>query len=1288
MRKKDLLKLLLSSIALFCFFSSKAQKESSIIPPSPEAASFFKSTDIPVSMYTGIPNVGVDFYTIKTKELQIPIRINYNARGIQVAEMASRTGIGWALQYGGMISRQVRGLADESGQGILYHNYYNEVFTDPEARASLTTEITSNNIDEFPDQFFFDVNGESGKFIFDHNDGSVVLQKFDDIKIVPLFEHSGIVSWTVTDKLGNKYYYGRSKDGTRQAIDNDHAVQSYSFANLSGMKDLGSSQDHPNSAWHLMEIETYLHEKIEFNYELEEGVYFQRSYDKADSKNLVGDGNPMLEVRSFFSRNFTNQYQIKEIRFTGGKILFENEPSERKDFTNTHALHKISVLDDQDNLTKAYEFNYFYQRCVDDNNQLAYLKQIDTAANYHLFLSSIKEKNGSGDSLPPYRFEYDSILLPNRFSNSSDNWGYYNGKNNGQYLSFFDYDVPDNRQVDTAYSGAGLLQKMTYPTGGSTLFTYEQNRVKKPAFIDQLLVMNNNLSQTIAVGDALFKDTAYYANGIYSKLITIGTDKVPVTPVIFSFVTPMATDDYDPSVARYTVLLESLDGTTSIHLYPSETYRELNLQPGQYVLKVIPTDGFDPNAYGSGFIASLQWSITKPLYQLDSDEWFGAGKRIKRIEHRIGNDLVSFKEYEYKNSEGKTSGKTLGLPNFYFIQKVIPINGGIPRIDQYGSLPGSPLTQLQGNSVGYSRVSEYYGDSATNAGKTVCEFTNDEDAGDYYTFPYHLPVDMEWLRGRPLTTKIYKRNGSSYELQKSIENSYSYGGTTSANTFAGPPPFLHQDSIAPVFVYRKDRNSFYLPLFIFTPSDDLLHQQTFKVYYLTAGSFDLASVTETEYVNGTALTRKIVYGYNYPNHYQQVSQKTRTSRGDSSISTTYYPPDIIPRTIAEQKLIDQNRIAVPVRVEDSIKNSSNSLLASTIRKTVYKDWGNNLVLPELLQTSINNSPLVTELTYNKYDTLLGSPLELTPKSGVKEVYVWGYKKRYPVAKVVASDYNIVVGFVNQALLENASQYTDWQVRTELNKIRTGLAGTNTQVFSYTYRPMIGTTSTTDQRGQTASYIYDRFGRLFLIRDKDSNIVKKFDYHYASQPETALSCGTTAANWQLISSVCQLNSQGQNTGLQNITEKDMNLCSSTYGTTRTATLSNCIACQKLANWQSTGNYRCTKDANSHNTGYQEREEKDMESCSGTYNLTRWVSNGYSTNSCPLPSSCNSTACQSQGPDYKCINGMCEVGFMVITSQVYNSDTNTCTITYHYEWSDGSWSQIYTTSGPGPCFTVGG
>jgi len=52
-----------------------------------------------------------------------------------------------------------------------------------------------------------------------------------------------------------------------------------------------------------------------------------------------------------------------------------------------------------------------------------------------------------------------------------------------------------------------------------------------------------------------------------------------------------------------------------------------------------------------------------------------------------------------------------------------------------------------------------------------------------------------------------------------------------------------------------------------------------------------------------------------------------------------------------------------------------------------------------------------------------------------------------------------------------------------------------QMNSFTYLPLIGLASKTDDQNHTLKYEYDGLGRLKIIRDQDGNVLKQIDYQY-------------------------------------------------------------------------------------------------------------------------------------------------------------------------------------------------
>jgi YD repeat-containing protein len=51
------------------------------------------------------------------------------------------------------------------------------------------------------------------------------------------------------------------------------------------------------------------------------------------------------------------------------------------------------------------------------------------------------------------------------------------------------------------------------------------------------------------------------------------------------------------------------------------------------------------------------------------------------------------------------------------------------------------------------------------------------------------------------------------------------------------------------------------------------------------------------------------------------------------------------------------------------------------------------------------------------------------------------------------------------------------------------------ITTYTYKPLVGVTSSTDPRGYTITYNYDTFGRLINVKDADGNLMSENEYHY-------------------------------------------------------------------------------------------------------------------------------------------------------------------------------------------------
>ena len=90
-------------------------------------------------------------------------------------------------------------------------------------------------------------------------------------------------------------------------------------------------------------------------------------------------------------------------------------------------------------------------------------------------LLKMSQNLGQGTGQSPYVFSYNQTPLPAYNTRNQDHWGYYNGTNYfddnpGPYDKTIVNDYYDSRSPDETLMKAGVLEQITYPTGGTTTF--------------------------------------------------------------------------------------------------------------------------------------------------------------------------------------------------------------------------------------------------------------------------------------------------------------------------------------------------------------------------------------------------------------------------------------------------------------------------------------------------------------------------------------------------------------------------------------------------------------------------------------------------------------------------------------------------------------------------------------------------------------------------------------------------------------------------------------------------
>lgn len=172
---------------------------------TPEAASLGLYGQIPVSHYTGIPNISIPLYDVEVGDYKLPISASYHLSSVKPNTPSGIMGLGWNLMAGGQITRTVRGIMDEKvdkegiGHGFYYHasklkGMKNSDFKTYTEKKMRDEKGGSDWFELTPDEFSFNFCGYSGTFYYNESGGWTVVSD-DDIKVEFTPDNKGFIRW-------------------------------------------------------------------------------------------------------------------------------------------------------------------------------------------------------------------------------------------------------------------------------------------------------------------------------------------------------------------------------------------------------------------------------------------------------------------------------------------------------------------------------------------------------------------------------------------------------------------------------------------------------------------------------------------------------------------------------------------------------------------------------------------------------------------------------------------------------------------------------------------------------------------------------------------------------------------------------------------------------------------------------------------------------------------------------------------------------------------------------------
>lgn len=1147
----------------------------------PSAAELGKYGSYPVDLSSGLVNINIPLITIQSGDIQVPISLSYHGGGITVNESATWVGLGWNLNYGGSLSRTLNGYPDELEDfsavpdvGEIYDlmeenplNHNNPYLQ------NLTT--ANEGFSFMQDEYHYNVNSTSGVFILDNENNPMSLPFSDDV----IDFNTQLHKTTISTSEGMKFVFN---------------VPEYTDV-------VSNHSNFPNyiSTWLLERISNCTGpEEVTYTYQedgtissLPSGYYTGYSISqKRCGDPLIGEvGYPSCSLINLTGSQSTSNVFSKKpqyIYFQNGRLTFVlgNRDDILCNLNSPPGIDKRQKKLDQINVEKlnsdgtyaiiyTIRFVYSYFEACNKPDPRFPGKIFPTCLR--LRLDEI-EKYIPNENLTESiaRFDYIDNSLPEQGSFSVDYWGYYNGKQNTDPIPYTVVGVPcgtgtsyeimghADKSTDVNYAMNFILDKISYPTGGSTHFEWELNRYGNFEPIVNM-IQNENISLNFNYSNDFIHSNYNEDDDIY-KFYNISNDVAQTIKISHESMIEQCDFDhetFDQLILRITNTEAPYNDIFYSNIIGCNQFNETKwvyMPVGNYRVSIERNCGHVTGAISFQFNA-YDHDLERYNYPI-------GGLRIHSVSNKdIDDEVIDIHEYTYiRPDNGHSSGVLVNSHTKNYVDntiKITPVNVGLACANLHTNTTlfhSDAVCGVYSNSVSYQYVQEVIKNPDLEIlSKTEYEFSV---APDFYISDFIPLTTNSYNRGQLINKTDYKYENSLFSKVSEIDNFYSCDNRNS------------KQSVGFKMIKYQTVESYcsMCP----TAGLELVNCYGPTNFWYYSKWAHLDSTINSNYFNNNIV--ETTTNYFYDNDKYTFSNRSLHKLNDGLTKTiiTKYPYDITDNSsianngsnsqqmVAISKMLSENCISYPIEtytiLSDKVIDATyfNYLLQGEfIKKKGYMILQTNEPLEQGLDLSNSNSDL-SELfnpsgyiTKNsiysavidnhyclfpeiniQYDLINNMPSEMTRLNSFPSTYNWGYNHNKIISstmnatlvesgytgfengetnsfdKTSNSEFNTVEYFTGKASLlvpsgNGASKY--FQVGSEANKHSGYMATVWAKGNGAYLKIQVGDDGTTLQSDAVSS----NEDKWFLLKVE----IPRAKYYNLTDPQIKVYIGTSGSN---------------------------------------------------------------------------------------------------------------------------------------------------------------------------------